>query len=362
MNSNSEIRVLIYEPVGTGHRFYYVRLLIEAALKRGDTVAVGLTRESFNCPEYKLHLKHFESQISMYIATSNDLSSIESISEKFRADLTVIPDGDIFARRLIRKGKWRGAGRLSILIMRERSQNRSNPVRVWVDNSLKKSIFTMASRMNSVKIVILKSSTWKGVSNYSVARDPVSSFTTSESIRSIRESWQIEDSKHWFGIFGNVDMRKNLSLIAQSIALLHRSEIGILIAGQCQQEALDEAGEYLDNLRESGVKVVVVNRILTDLEMDSAIAAVDTAVLAHSNESPSGILGKAVVAGTDVVAAGAITLKEDAKMIPQNAIWCPLDMYDLKIALEKSMERSGTVSPLAGLGADQFTSELLSTN
>lgn len=352
-------RTLIVETAGTGHRFYYVRLLVEAALQRGDRVALGLTESSFAQSEYGLHLEKYENQVSIIYVDSINLNSVEIASRKFNADLTIVPDGDIPSRQLLMKRKWSGSGSLTLLIMREHSQRTRNFLQSWGINGFKKILFHYVSRKARVRLVILKSSIWNGNSQLPIARDPVTSYATSESIQEIRLTWQLDAKLHWFGVFGNIDRRKNLDIIAQSLNQIGRADLGILIAGQCQEGVLEEANPYLEMLRKRGIRVVIVNRMLSDTEMDSAVAAVDTAVLAHSNESPSGIMGKAVSFGTHVVASGAKALKDDAGMIPQNAIWCPLDINEMVRTFQISIERSGSVKPLKGLGVEQFTDELL---
>lgn len=76
---------------------------------------------------------------------------------------------------------------------------------------------------------------------------------------------------------------------------------------------------------EPGVSIVQADRQLSSAELDSFISIADCVVLAHSNESPSGILGKAAAAQRAILAAGASTLRRDVMQLGDGANWCPLD-------------------------------------
>ena len=103
---------------------------------------------------------------------------------------------------------------------------------------------------------------------------------------------------------------------------------------------------------------MVKDRLLSDLELDAAIRRVDCVVLAHSNEGPSGLFGKAAAAGTRIVAAGAASLRADAGAIPEVAAWSPLDVVGLGAELDLA-RRKPRPDPIQGLSATDFCTALL---
>ena len=52
----------------------------------------------------------------------------------------------------------------------------------------------------------------------------------------------------------------------------------------------------------SNIRVVIDDRHLDEVELDSYFKAVGGIILAHSNEGPSGIMGKAYMAGNRIIA------------------------------------------------------------
>ena len=107
-----------------------------------------------------------------------------------------------------------------------------------------------------------------------------------------------------------------------------------------------------------GQPVIQVDRQLTATELDSLIAIADCMVLAHSNDSPSGILGKAVVRGGAILAAGSPTLRRDIARLGDGAYWCPLEATAIaeKMVLAVRSDRQPS-SDLAG--TEEFGSLLL---
>jgi hypothetical protein len=104
--------------------------------------------------------------------------------------------------------------------------------------------------------------------------------------------------------------------------------------------------------------VVVVDRMLEDVELDSAIAAVDCVVLAHSNEGPSGIFGKAVMSGTRLIASGASSLRQDAQAVATHATWTPLSADAIARAMGDAAAADRPAA-VPDMGTARFTSALL---
>ncbi len=137
--------------------------------------------------------------------------------------------------------------------------------------------------------------------------------STPQAVANLRREWDLDDSRYWFGIIGAIDERKNVSLVMAAAQGLPPGQVGLLVAGRfsdATRESLREFGAELPG----GVRLV--DRVLTDEELDAAVAAVDCVVLAHSNEGPSGLFGKAVRAGTRILGAGAQSLRRDCEERP----------------------------------------------
>ncbi|WP_157359104.1 hypothetical protein [Arthrobacter sp. Soil782] len=355
--------MVIVEPNFTGHRLYYVRLLVEEAARRGNDVFVILTEEAIHSAEYEVQLAPLIEQFRLRFlpqrGTPLDLIKLRELSVGLVADVLVVPDGDGLARKMATSVRWRGPGTLNVLVLREKAQSNRIPGRAVVVNIAKWLIHHWADRASDANIVLLKTALWQGRSSLTTANDPVTLRVTAQSVGKLRDEWGLTTPQHWFSVLGFVDKRKNLPLVLRSLSGLKSGRrIGLLIAGKCAPEVLEESKPFLGQLRAAGAKVVLLDRFLTENELDSAVAAVDTVVMAHSNEGSSGLFGKAVAAGTGIVAGGAKTLRRELAASPGLGEWAPLNQGDLSVALKRALDRRGPGHPRA-LGTDSFTSPLL---
>ncbi|WP_433862049.1 hypothetical protein [Streptomyces sp. L7] len=325
------------EPNQSGHRLYYVRLLAQAAVARGDEVVLALSEAASATDESGLHLSGIAESVTIVSARDFGVDAVAELSRRYDAAITVVPDGDRFAMRLARtRGGWSGQGALSVLIMREVAQPGRLSMVVAAKSRIRTALFHRASRLPRVRLSVLKSATWTGDSMFACAPDPVSLACGDDDISELRAAWNLEDDRYWFGVLGAIFDRKNVPLVARALRAAEAQNSGLLIAGRCDPEAARAMAGPLAELTAAGAKVVVVDRLLSELELDAAVTAVDCVVLAHSNEGPSGLFGKAAAAGTRVVAAGALSLREDARHVPSLASWVPLDETALMGAMRRA--------------------------
>jgi hypothetical protein len=355
-------RIGIVEPNSSGHRLYYVRLLVQDAARAGNDVVVFLHRESVTTDEYMVQLEDIAHLFSLSPLPADlqrlSLKFLQNIALDSELDLTVVPDGDYVARSMAMSKGWRGRGQLSVLVMREKAQPSSTFGRTAMVNGLKWVLHHWANRQQQANIVLLKTAFWDGKSRLATAQDPVTMSATTMSIAQIRQEFGLDPSRQWFSVLGVVDERKNLPLVTQSLSHLNQQSIGLLVAGRCSPTVLDSAQPLIDSLRSAGTPVIIIDRMLSDLELDSAVGAVNTVIMAHSNDGPSGLFGKAAAAGTRIVAAGSETLRQDLVAFPNLGEWTKLDDLELAAALQRSLTdttpRSGS-SP----GTESFTRSLL---
>lgn len=327
-------RTLIVEPNVHGHRLFYVRLLIDAARRRGDLVFVGTRLDVLTTAEGSEHLGGQEGW-TLVEATSTELRSVERLSVELEASLTVIPDGDRIALALGKSGRWHGHGELSLLVMREVAQPSESRVLTSLKQFLRGHLLRRAAHVSRVRVSVLKSAGWRGPASFRVAVDPVVMTASLEDATSFRDQYDLDGEHRWFGVLGALASRKNIPLVCAALSSIETRGIGLLLAGSIDDDARESVEAAVRSGELSGVKVIWMDKLLTDKELDSAVRAVDCVVLAHSNEGPSGLMGKALAAGTPVVAAGAESLREDAERFPAVMTWVPLDRALLAAALER---------------------------
>ena len=351
-------RTLILEKNATGHRLYYARILANACALAGHRSTLVLSSDAKQSPEISIHLSALDERVERLYRSDFTYEGIVKLTHEFEPTLTVVPDGDDIAAEVGRRARWAGHGALSLLVMRESTQPVRIPGVMWAKTQVKQMLLSRARAVPGVRVAVLKGALWRGSSKYSIARDPVTLEISSLSVQAVRDDWGLREEIYWFGVLGAISERKNLKLVAEAMTAVDDPHIGLLIAGTCEPSALIEAQPALTSLRNTGARVVIVDRLLEDWELDSAVAAMDAVVLAHSNEGPSGLLGKAAAAGTRVVAAGARSLKVDSATMGSLAVWAPLALAPLSMALRWTVSQEPGAC-LTDLGADDFARALL---
>lgn len=311
-------------------------------------------------PEWAATLGDFRDKFSAEHVNVSGLSQIEVVSLRLGVHITVVPDGDYVIREVLRRG-WRAPGALHLLEMR--SGQGGTRISRWVKTAAKRAIAALARRRRRVRVFRLASSLSPGPLKRHEVRDPIQLQASSLDAVEFRKTWRMEDRRHWFAILGSITSRKNVPLVLSAIAASGLGDsAGVLLAGRVHPEVRQAlAGlEAKEQILPSGVKLVQVDRLLSDIELDAAVLASDTLILAHSNEGPSGLVGKASLAGTQVLAAGAKSLLRDARAQPQLIQWCELNERDLTQQLKRRVSEGR--SPAAGLTAangEAFSARLL---
>jgi glycosyltransferase involved in cell wall biosynthesis len=356
-SSAADAPVLLLEGNGDGHRFYYVRLLAEAILAEGRRAVLVTTPDQRRSPQAEEFLSGLGSGFTVMDVPRADVRSATRLARSTGARRIVIPDGDLHLVHLLTRRGLR-LPHVTALVMREPVVRRGQAPGALARQWLKLATMTLAGLRGSTRITVLKSSVWAGRSRFPVAQDPVTLAAGPQDVADVRARWDLEGDRRWFAVVGAISARKNLPLVAEAFARVAGEGTGLFVGGRIVDDQLAEAEPHLAEARRKGAHVVVVDRMLEDVELDAAIAAVDCVVLAHSNEGPSGILGKAVMSGTRLIVAGASSLRRDAQAIPTHAAWTPLEADAMARAMAHAVaaDRPG---PVPDMGTSRFTSALL---
>lgn len=348
--------VLVVEPKTSGHRLYYVRLLVEEILAQGQIAIVAGSKSARTTSEWAMHMGHLDGLIEFVEIVDNTSDEVSRTARQAAVQHVVVPDGDALAMELGWRRRWKSDATLSVLVMREPDQPSVVSGTKGGKGFVKTLLLHSATRLDRVKIYVLKSSLWKGKSRLSFVNDPVSLAADPRVLRRAGTSWKLSEEKYWFGIVGAITERKNIPMIVAALKQLDCRQIGLVVAGKISEGV--KATLEIEDLKQFGLESVVHDRLLSDFELDSLVATLDCVVLAHSNEGSSGIMGKAAALGTRIVSAGALTLKVDACTIPNHAAWGPLTENDLTNLLSNSTYL-GRPSPRSELSSRQFSTRLI---
>lgn len=348
-------RVMIVEGNPDGHRLYYVSLLIRSAIGAGFGVTVATSEEALASAEWSTHMGGNGHDVTVTLLNDYALESLRKLADKTNVDHVVVPDGDSIVYELAKGSPWSQHKTITALVMREKAQPSAIRVLRPLRTLTKQALFLVANLRSRVEVRILKSGPWRGFSAVPIIRDPVTLTNPGPERIDLPEG-----PTFWFGIVGRVGHRKNVPLVAAALASLNRSDIGLVLAGRMDDGVLDSSLPHLDRIRDNGGRVVIIDRQLSESEMDQLIVDVHCLVLAHSNEGPSGILGKAVAAGTRIVAAGALTLRSDCRRIGPSAEWVRMSEHRLAGALGRAIS-GAPPRPVHLSSPEEFAAGLLGT-
>src|SRR5262249_45959908 len=107
--------------------------------------------------------------------------------------------------------------------------------------------------------------------------------------------------RHLVSILGRIEMRKSVPLVLDAV-LEAGPDVDLLLAG----ELFDDVAEWLDGLTpEQQARIHGRYGFLPEADIDGYTAASDICATVHLNKGPSGIMGKAQIAGVPALSAGS---------------------------------------------------------
>lgn len=349
---------LVVEPNMSGHRFNYVRLLVEGAQRAAAPVAV-LTTPAGDA-EYRRKVTGPAAGVDVVVRDdASSLPGIAAASRRLGPERVVLPSGDWAALRLLPSAGWHGSGRLRILAIREFGQASGRSSWTHAKTAARKSAFAVARLQPGVWIGLLASSISPTRGLLPRVPDPIEFEASDAVVAELRQRHGLVEGVFWFAVVGALDERKNIPLVAgalEAAATRTRTPLGLLVVGTQARDVRDWAEQYSPP---AGIRLVQADRHLSSVELDSVITLADCVVLAHGNDGPSGILGKAAAAGTRILAAGAPALRRDVVRLGPPARWCALDPEELAEQMVAVVATERPAHPFPVADAEEFVEALL---
>jgi len=332
-------------------------MIVERARALGRDVRVALAAGAEGTDEYATHLAdlHLESLLT---ASSSDLTELAALARRASADVVVVPDGDRVALALGKGGRWGSDAALSVLVIRATAQPGPIPVLDPVRKLARRTLLLAASVRPRVRVRILRSGWRAPRSLIPTVGEPVSISASPDDRVAIRKAHGLDEERYWFGILGAVNGRKNPDLVARALLAQQDRSVGLLVAGRIDAPSLARLQDLAPQFSAAGMELRIVDRFLSNTELDEYVVACDCLVFAHSNEGPSANFGKALLAGTRVLAAGARSLRADASAVASHASWAPLDVSALATAMAAA-RTARRPEPLALPGPEALVDALL---
>lgn len=357
--------VVIAERLAEGHRLFYVRLLVEACLRRGCSPVVLLGTSVAQSDEYARHLGVLEGSFELHEHSGNwRIGSLQVIASGFGAGLLVIPDGNLHALDAAFAFRLRRGVETRLLMMRDPRWELEGVEAFAIRARLKWIVMRLALRRSGLKLVWLREPGYSE-SGELHANDPVILDGSPEQLaaagRALRLRLGLDGDTFWYGIAGVLTDSKVSPIVAEALIRVAQgtdSPIGLVLIGPPTGDANWRNSGLLDDLR-LWMRVVVDERMLSNYEVGVSICAFDCVVAAYVDSvyGPSSTVGKAVALGVRSVAAGSPSMRRFALQMSGRP-GVALNVDELSAAL--TIARQESPPPRRGdLGPEQFVSALL---
>ncbi len=139
-------------------------------------------------------------------------------------------------------------------------------------------------------------------------RDPALCSAHASQRVELREAAGLPQDRRLVGILGKIDERKNVPIVARA-CLAAGPDVDLLLAGGLSEDVVDWLGALRLGDR---ARVHVRGGFLSDAQLDALTACCDIVTVVQLNPGPSGIMGKAQVAGVPVLSAGSAVRRREA--------------------------------------------------
>jgi hypothetical protein len=308
----------IVELNGTGHRFWYVSILIRYLSELGlrDSAQLVTRAGARATGAWQIHLDKIAlSGLDVVITEDTRLEIIRSTLKQHA--YLVIPDADQWAWDLV----WAGLSARSkihgcALLMRPTpGASLASRARHLLKSVLWRMARVVHPNLNVFHLVAASN----GQGPESVVEDPVSYYPQITT----RESWLLRNGvdpiKRWLVVLGELSERKSLLEIISALKMNHMQ------GGNWGLLAIGRASPEMESLLESSMSsedcsVHYRDCYLTDEDFDTWISVADAVAVLHKNEGSSGVLLKCWAAGAPTLVGGAKTVVEAAELLNMRAI------------------------------------------
>jgi glycosyltransferase involved in cell wall biosynthesis len=344
-------RTVIVEPHPIGHRFEHVSWIARVALARGDDVelltSVGArSRAEFTTFLGDLPLTVHEA-VDGYFPRPKDVGrALLELHRRSPITTAVLLDADQALKRWWLEAPLGLRGRrgpTTILLLMRFPQDLAlrdrTAVAMWAAK-VSLSALTRAGRAADRIIYLVGRHESRSGRLLGQVRDPAICSAHARDRAALRERYDLPADRRLVGIIGDLSDRKCLPMVAEAVRLAG-PDVDLLLAGKMT----DDMRAWLEALAPADrARVHTRLGFLPDEELDAYVAASDVISLALLNPGPSGIQGKALVAGVPTVSAGS-RLRERESTTYDAGVHVDLDAASLAGGIRRMLDRGG--EPLA---------------
>lgn len=304
---------LILEPDPGGHRFQYVRHVVELASKDGDVLLLT-SRGAQQLPEFENYLAGMPVSVherfdSIYPPTAEMAEAIAEIAREQDLLQALVMDADQSLKRWwqVAAQAFRGLSprpRVVFLLTRYPATLTLTDRLGWAHRVAKGglSVLAMSTRTLSRVVTLAGRDDTSAGALVKRVRDPAICGAHSRERQLLRTSLGLPHERRLVGIFGAISDRKNVPLVTEAV-LASGDDADLVLAGGIEP---DVAAWLAQQPAATHARIIQRNGFLSNDELDQLVAASDVVMIAQNNNGPSGIMGKALAAEVPVLSAGSV--------------------------------------------------------
>ena len=344
-------RTIIVEPHPVGHRFEHVSWIARVALARGDDVelltSVGArSRDEFTTFLGDVPLTVHE-EVEGYFPRPKVVGrALMELHRRSPITTLVLLDADQALKRWWLEAplglRGRRGPKTILLLMRlpqELSLTDLPALKMW---AAKVSLTALTRATRAADHIVYLVGRHESRSGWLLGqvRDPAICTAHARDRAALRQRYDLPADRRLVGIIGDLSIRKCLPMVAEAIQRAG-PDVDLLLAGKMT----DDMRAWLEALPPAErARVHTRLGFLPDEELDAYVAASDVISLALLNPGPSGIQGKALVAGVPTVSAGS-RLRERESSSHGAGLHVDLDAASLAGGIRRVLDRGS--DPLA---------------
>jgi hypothetical protein len=302
------MRVGIYAPDAGGHRLVYARLLVDAVHERGEVPVLLTLQDVPSSIEFHTHFSGVSVELYVLPERPRALWDLGVRAQSMSLGSLIVPEGDGFVVNMVRR-TWRFAVNLTVLVNRDPMLGPwAPPSKEVIRRLVKAAALAVLRRRRGARVVVLGSP--MAVSDIRSVPDPVILDASVESTVSAGQALRSTfpgPAAYYVGLLGGISERKCPVVVMEAVARASEfvGPLGLAMIGPGSGEWVTEEPAMRERLERAGVAYWREDRVLTNGEMNQAVAAVDAVMLAYTTHVPNSTAAKARALGTRVLGAGS---------------------------------------------------------
>lgn len=316
--------VVIAENGRSGHLLNFVALIADACDGAGLDCSILLRSDAEGSPELTTSGLARRSPQITYEPAPLDLRRMLDRARQLGATRLVVPNADPHLAQAA-TARVPGSLEVSLLVMRAPWLDVSHGSARARARALAKTGLVLRARQRGLRVATLAlQGTQPSRLNPVPAWDPVTVDTppTPEERETLAREIGLVPEVSWVGIAGGITPHKNPSMVVDAVRRAsdaHDDRLGLALIGPFEKSIASDVRAAALELERDGIPIAVLDRRLSDREVNTALSLLACMTMAYSTSAPNSTLLKATLLGVPVAAAGNRHIRANAEAVGQTS-------------------------------------------